>query len=94
MINKRKEDRKKSVRCGAYRCTFDCIYLNTKNAKDDEEGTADEDNVANRLERRDEGLDYQFQPWSPADHPGGPRMRQIQRGRVREANTVRLHSRL
>lgn len=62
----------------------DGVYLNTKNTKDDEEGTADKDDVANGLEGCDEGLDYELQPWSPADHPGGPR------GRYRERKTERM----
>lgn len=62
-------------------------YLNTKNAKDDEEGTADEDDVADGLEGRDEGLDYQLESWSPADHPAGTRSdteRQRENKRQRE----------
>lgn len=47
------------------------VYLNTKDAKDDEKGTADEDNVADGLEGRDQGLDHQLQSWSSADHPVG-----------------------
>lgn len=58
---------------------FDDVYLNTKNAKNDKEGTADEDDVADGLEGRDEGLDYELQSWSPANHPGGPRRRYRER---------------
>lgn len=43
-------------------------YLHTKNAKDDKEGTADEDNVADGFEGGDEGLHHQLQAWSSADH--------------------------
>ena len=52
---------------------FDGVYLHAENTKDDEEGAADEDDVADWLEGRDEGLDDQLQPWSSADHPGGSR---------------------
>lgn len=61
---------------------FDDIYLNTKNAKNDKEGTADEDNVANRLKGCDEGLNYKFQSWSPADNPEDPRWRYRERKRI------------
>lgn len=43
-------------------------YLHTKNAKDDEEGAADEDNVADGFEGGDEGLHHQLQAWSSTDH--------------------------
>lgn len=51
-------------------CTAD-VYLNTKDAKDDEEGTAYQDDVADGLQRCDERLDYKLQSRSSADHPGG-----------------------
>lgn len=47
---------------------FPGAYLDAKNAKDDEEGAADEDNVANGFEGGDEGLNHQLQAWSSADH--------------------------
>lgn len=43
-------------------------YLHSKNTKDDEESTTDEDNVANRFEGGDEGLNHEFQTWSSANH--------------------------
>lgn len=43
-------------------------YLYSENAKDDEECTTDEDNVANRFEGGDEGLHHQLQPWSSANY--------------------------
>lgn len=46
-------------------------YLNTKNTKDDEESTADEDDVANGFERSDESLHHQLQTWSSANHSKG-----------------------
>lgn len=49
------------------------MYLNTKDTEDDEEGAADEHDVADGLEGRDERLDDQLQPWSSADHPEGAR---------------------
>lgn len=45
-------------------------YLNPQDAKDDEESTADEDNVPNGSKRSDECLHHQLQPWGSADHPG------------------------
>ena len=42
--------------------------LNAKDAKDDEEGAADEDNVADGLEGGEEGLHHQLQPGGPVDH--------------------------
>lgn len=53
-------------------------YLHPKNAKDDEECTTDEDNVANGFKGGDEGLHHQLQTWSSANHPeegGGVRGR-------------------
>lgn len=44
-------------------------YLHTKNAKNDEECTADEDNVANGFKGGDQGLHHQLKTWSSADHP-------------------------
>lgn len=52
-------------------------HLDTKNAKDNEEGATDEDDVADGLEGRDERLHHQLQTWSSADHPeeeGGCRL--------------------
>lgn len=49
----------------------DAPYLYSKNAKDDEESTADEDNVANGFQRGDEGLHHQLQTRSSAYHPEG-----------------------
>lgn len=43
-------------------------YLNAKNAKNDEECTANEDNIANRFEGSDESLHHQLQSWSSANH--------------------------
>lgn len=48
---------------------FPFSYLYPKNAKDDEECTTDEDNVANGFEGGDEGLHHQLQTWSSANHP-------------------------
>lgn len=44
-------------------------YLHPKNAKDDEESTANEDNVSNGLEGRNEGLDNQLEAWGTAYNP-------------------------
>ena len=55
----------------AHRSMSGDVYLNAEDAEDDEEGAADEDDVADGLEGRDEGLDHQLQAWSPADHPEG-----------------------
>lgn len=49
-------------------CWFPGAYLYTQNAKDDEEGAADEDNVADGFEGGDEGLHHQLQAWSSTDH--------------------------
>ena len=46
-------------------------YLNSQNSKDDEEGAADEDDVADGLQRREEGLDDQLEPGSSVDHSKG-----------------------
>lgn len=54
---------------------FNYVYLNTEDAKDDEESTADQNNVADGLEGCDEGLNHQLQPRSSADYPGGRRQR-------------------
>lgn len=59
---------------------FKKLYLNTKNAKDDEKSAADQNNVADRLEGCDEGFNYQLQPRSSADHSAGKRMMRIKRG--------------
>lgn len=48
-------------------------YLHSQNAKDDKESTTDQDNVADRPERRDQRLDHEFQTWSSADDPGEER---------------------
>ena len=48
-------------------------HLYSQDAEDDEEGAANEDNVSDGLQRRDEGLHHQLQTWSPADHPGRER---------------------
>lgn len=48
-------------------------YLHPQNAKDDKESTTDQDNVADRPERRDQRLDHEFQTWSSADDPGEER---------------------
>lgn len=47
---------------------FPGAYLHTQNTKDDEEGAADEDNVADGFEGGDEGLHHQLQTWSSTDH--------------------------
>ena len=46
-------------------------YLNSQNSKDDEEGAADEDDVADGLQGREEGLDDQLEPGSSVDHSKG-----------------------
>ena len=46
-------------------------YLNSQNSKDDEEGAADEDDVADGLQRREEGLDDQLEAGSSVDHSKG-----------------------
>lgn len=48
---------------------FPSSYLYPKYAKDDEERTTDENNVANGFEGGDEGLHHQLQTWSSANHP-------------------------
>lgn len=45
-------------------------HLDSKDAKDNEEGTADDDDVPDRLERRHQCLYHQLQPRSSADHAG------------------------
>lgn len=52
-----------------YACSVYHTYLHPKNAKDDEECTTDEDNVADGFEGSDEGLHYQLQTRSSANHP-------------------------
>lgn len=42
-------------------------HLDSQDAKDDEKGTTDEDNVANGSKRGEEGLDDQLQSWSTID---------------------------
>lgn len=57
-------------------------HLDTKNAKDNEEGATDEDDVADGLEGRDERLHHQLQTRSSADHPeeeGGCRLKKVDR---------------
>lgn len=72
------------------------VYLNTKDAKDDEKGTADEDNVANGLEGRDQGLDHQLQSWSSADHPvgqtGGEGWKDEERRKKKKRHTASFRS--
>lgn len=51
-------------------------HLNPENTEDDEEGAADEDNVADGFEGGDEGLHHQLQTWSSADHSGSARSNQ------------------
>lgn len=46
-------------------------HLHPQDAEDDEEGTADEDDVPNGLEGGDERLYHQLQPRGPADNPAG-----------------------
>lgn len=48
-------------------------HLHPQNAKNDEEGTADDHNVANGLERGHQRLYHQLQPLGPADDPGEQR---------------------
>lgn len=48
------------------RCNL--LYLHSKDAKDYEERTADEDDVADGFEGGDERLYHQLQTWSSADH--------------------------
>lgn len=43
-------------------------YLNSQDAKDNEEGTADDHYIADGFQRGHEGLDHQLEPWSSADH--------------------------
>lgn len=50
-------------------------YLHTKNAKNDEKSTADEDNVADWTEGGQKSLNYKFEPWGSADDPVGSRKR-------------------
>lgn len=50
-------------------CSVFFSHLDTKNAKDNEEGATDKDDVADGLEGRDERLHHQLQTWSSADHP-------------------------
>lgn len=45
-------------------------YLHPQDAKDDEEGAADKNDVADGSKRGDERLHDQFQSWGSADHPG------------------------
>lgn len=60
---------------------FEYVYLNTKNAEDDEKSTTNKNNVADGLERCDEGLDYQLQPRCSADHSAGERVRESEEGK-------------
>lgn len=46
-------------------------HLHPKDAEDDEEGTADEHDVADGLKGRDECLYHQLQARGPADDPAG-----------------------
>lgn len=50
-------------------------YLHPQDAKDDEEGAADEDNVPNGSKRGDECLHNQLQARGSADHPGKRKQR-------------------
>jgi len=45
-------------------------YLNTEDAEDDEEGAADEDDVADRSKRGQQGLDDQLETRRSANYPG------------------------
>ena len=45
-------------------------YLNTEDAEDDEEGAADEDDVADRSKRGQQGLDDQLETRRSAYYPG------------------------
>ena len=44
-------------------------YLDSQNTKDDEECAADEDDVADGLQRGEESLDHQLEAGRPVDHP-------------------------
>lgn len=48
-------------------------HLHPQNAKNDEEGTTDDHNVADGLERGHQRLYHQLQPLGPADDPGEQR---------------------
>ena len=39
--------------------------LDTEDAEDEEEGAADDDDVADRLEAGEQGLHHKFESWSP-----------------------------
>lgn len=52
-------------------CRVGVPHLHPQDAEDDEEGTADEDDVPDGLEGGDERLYHQLQPRSPADDPVG-----------------------
>ncbi len=45
-----------------------CTNLDSQDAKNNEEGTADDDNVPDRLEGWHQCLNNQLQSWSSADH--------------------------
>ena len=48
------------------------IYLNAEDSEDDEECAADQYNVADGFEGRQECLDNQLEPWCPVDDPERP----------------------
>lgn len=45
------------------------FYLYSENAKDDKEGTADQDDVSNGFKRSDQSFHHQLQTRSSANHP-------------------------
>ena len=46
--------------------------LNAENAEDDEKRAADEDNISNWTQRRQQSLDNKFQARSSTDHSAPP----------------------
>lgn len=45
------------------------MYLNSKDPKDDKKRTADEDDVPDGLQGRDQSLHHQLEAWSSTDNP-------------------------
>ena len=62
----------KEAGVGPFEKKFIVAHLNSENAKNNEKGAADEDDVSDRLQGREEGLDHQFEAWRAVDHPEGP----------------------
>lgn len=59
-------------------------HLDTENSKDDEKSTADEDDVADGLEWRDERLHHQLQTRSSADHPAEEHRCRLKKSKEKE----------